>query len=123
MCRWDTCISTYLDTYSARYTEDQFRPGMENTVGEVAASGRHAVFGAACYRHGILMHTEWAEVRLVVVVVVVSSEQLSSVVVQVRVEGVSARDQLLGLVTGDTSLQVVTCITSHVPSPACCRSW
>ena len=92
---------------------------MEHTVTEVAASGRHAVFGAACYRHGILMHSEWAEVRLVVV----SSEQLSSVVVQVRVEGVSARDQLLGLVTGDTSLQVATCITSHVPSPACCRSW
>ena len=120
MCRWDIYISTYLDTYSARYTEDQFRAGMEHTVAEVAASGRHAVFGAACYRHGILMHTEWAEVRLVVVV---SSEQLSSVVVQVRVEGVSARDQLLGLVTADTSLQVVTCITSHVPSPACCRSW
>ena len=119
MCRWDIYISTYLDTYSARYTEDQFRPGMEHTVAEVAASGRHAVFGAACYRHGILMHTEWAEVRLVVV----SSEQLSSVVVQVRVEGVSARDQLLGLVTGDTSLQVDTCISSHVPSPACCRSW
>ena len=118
MCRWGTCTSTYLDTYSARYTEDQFRPGMENTVAEVAASGRHAVFGAACYRHGILMHTEWDEVRLVV-----NSEQLSSVVVQVRVEGVSARDQLLGLVTGDTSLQVVTCITSHVSSPACCRSW
>ena len=92
---------------------------MENTVAEVAASGRHAVFGAACYRHGVLMHSEWAEVR----VEGGSSEQLSSVMVQVRVEGWSARDQLLALVTGDTSLQVVTCITRHVPSPACCRPW
>ena len=92
---------------------------MEHTVAEVAASGRHAVFGAACYRHGVLMHSEWAEVR----VEGWSSEQLSSVTVQVRVEGWSARDQLLALVTGDTSLQVVTCITRHVSSPACCRPW
>ena len=92
---------------------------MEHTVAEVAASGRHAVFGAACYRHGILMHSEWAEVR----VEGVTSEQSSSVMVQVRVEGWSARDQLLALVTEDTSLQVVTCITRHVPCPACCRPW
>ena len=102
MCRCDIYISTYLLFPAARYTEDQFRPGMEHTVAEVAASGRHAVFGAACYRHGVLMHSEWAEVR---------------------VEGWSARDQLLALVTADTSLQVVTCITRHVPSPACCRPW
>ena len=43
--------------------EDMFRPGMEATVAEVAASGRHVAWAAACYRHGILMSREWSEVR------------------------------------------------------------
>ena len=48
-----------------------FRPGMEATVAGVAASGRHVVWAAACYRHGILMSPEWSQVRVVRVVRVV----------------------------------------------------
>ena len=48
-----------------------FRPGMEATVAEVAASGRHVAWAAACYRHGILMSPEWSEVRVGLVVVVI----------------------------------------------------
>ena len=34
-----------------QYAEDLFIPGMENTVESLAASDRHLVYGAACYRH------------------------------------------------------------------------
>ena len=61
---WQTQkISPKVCCELCRYVEDMFRPGMEATVAEVAASGRHVAWAAACYRHGILMSREWSEVR------------------------------------------------------------
>lgn len=67
------------------YAEDLFIPGMENTVESLAASDRHLVYGAACYRHGVLMSPEWR---------------------QLRVAGISPEEQLLAWLEHDIRTQV-----------------
>ena len=74
------------------YAEHLFAPGMENTVESLAASDRHLVYGAACYRHGVLMSPLWRELR---------------------VDGVSPEEQLLTWLNEDTRIQVRPC---HVSS-------
>ena len=64
-------------------------PGMLRTMEEVWSSDRHVVFGASCYRHGILMNKEWTDVK---------------------VDNVSAQEQLLTWVNDDIrSIKVSWC--------------
>ena len=76
---------TIIVILRCQYAEDLFVPGMENTVESLAASDRHLVYGAACYRHGVLMSPQWRQLRL---------------------EGVSPEEQLLAWLEHDTRTQV-----------------
>ena len=69
------------------YTEDLFRPGMETTVLEIIEAEKHVVFAPACYRHGIMTKDLWTNVS---------------------VSGVTAQSQLLGLISGNGSQDVVS---------------
>jgi len=69
------------------YTEDLFRPGMETTVLEIIEAEKHVVFAPACYRHGIMTNDLWTNVS---------------------VSGVTAQSQLLGLISGNGSQDVVS---------------
>ena len=69
-----------------RYVEDMFRPGMEATINELSEAG-HVAYGPGCYRHGILMSSQWTDVK---------------------VEGVSAQDQLLAWINDNVTTRVVS---------------
>ena len=73
-----------------RYAEDLFRPGMENTVREIWSNDKHVAFGAACYRHGIMMSSQWNKIR---------------------VNGVSAQDQLLSWINDGVRTEVMSTCT------------
>ena len=53
-----------IQNLTFRYTEDQFVPGMRNTVKELELSERHLAWGAACYRHGILTSSKWNSIQV-----------------------------------------------------------
>ena len=73
--------------FVSRYVEDQFVPGMMRTLEEVWQTGQHSVFGAGCYKHGMLMSSAWS---------------------QVKVDTVSAEEQLLTWISDDIRSRVVS---------------
>ncbi|XP_023340527.1 palmitoleoyl-protein carboxylesterase NOTUM isoform X3 [Eurytemora carolleeae] len=69
----------HWDPEMCRYVEDLFRPDMEETVADIVSNPEHVVFAPACYDHGIMTSSKFQSIK---------------------VEGISAEDQLLTWLSG-----------------------